>query len=36
MNMEYIGDIQESVNICCMQRRESVTLEVLDLVKSLV
>ena len=25
MNMEYIGDIQESVNIRCIQRRESVT-----------
>ena len=25
MNMEYIGDLQESVNIRCIQRRESVT-----------
>ena len=34
--MEYIGDHQESVNIRCIQRRESVTLELLHLVRSLV
>ena len=32
MNMEYIGDRQESNNIRCIQRRESVTLELLHLV----
>ena len=35
MNMKYIGDHQESVNIRCIQRRESVTPEPLHLVKSL-
>ena len=36
MNMEYIGDHQESLNIHCIQRNESVTLELLHLAKSLV
>ena len=36
MNMEYIGDHQESLNIQCIQRNESVTLKLLHLAKSLV
>ena len=36
INMQYIGDCQETVNIRCIQIREIVTLELLHLVKSLV
>ena len=36
MNLEYIGDLQETVNIHCIKERGSATLELLHLVKSLV
>ena len=36
INMQYIGDCQETVNIRCIQIREIVTLELLHLVKCLV